>query len=315
MEFHGLDVGTQFKRMRELVPEAYRTFLEFDKKAFKDGAIPAQDEGADRARNRADHPVSVVHRRPHEEVGERGRMGRRDRRDDVRRDGDGGRRGLEPWRARPPVPSGAQGRLAVDLALTEPQEILRASARTFVEREAPPQRWSRHKQASSLAPALWRKASTSAGPASCSRPHTVAARARSPTPPSSSRSWAGAGARPVLQLGRARRADRAGGGDGRRSARSCRRGPRRGDPDAWPSRSRTPRGARRAITLAAQRVGDRYRLDGVKLFVGDATVATHLIVAARTGEAPATSGCCSWTRAAPGVRARGCPASSRRRAR
>ena len=42
MEFHGVDTGTQFKRMRELVPEAYRAFLEFDQKAFKDGAIPAK---------------------------------------------------------------------------------------------------------------------------------------------------------------------------------------------------------------------------------------------------------------------------------
>ena len=40
MEFHGLDVATQFKRMRELVPETYRAFLDFDKLAFKDGAIP-----------------------------------------------------------------------------------------------------------------------------------------------------------------------------------------------------------------------------------------------------------------------------------
>jgi hypothetical protein len=30
MEFHGVDVSRQFKRMRELVPEAYRAFLEFD---------------------------------------------------------------------------------------------------------------------------------------------------------------------------------------------------------------------------------------------------------------------------------------------
>ena len=42
MEFHGVDVGTQFKRMRELVPETYRAFLEFDQKAFKDGAIPSK---------------------------------------------------------------------------------------------------------------------------------------------------------------------------------------------------------------------------------------------------------------------------------
>jgi AhpD family alkylhydroperoxidase len=42
MEFHGVDVRTQFKRMRELAPETYKAFLEFDQKAFKDGAIPAR---------------------------------------------------------------------------------------------------------------------------------------------------------------------------------------------------------------------------------------------------------------------------------
>ena len=42
MQFHGVDGRTQFKKMRDLVPEAYRAFLEFDQKAFKDGAIPAK---------------------------------------------------------------------------------------------------------------------------------------------------------------------------------------------------------------------------------------------------------------------------------
>ena len=40
MDFHGVDTKTQFKRMRELAPELYRAFLEFDQKAFKDGALP-----------------------------------------------------------------------------------------------------------------------------------------------------------------------------------------------------------------------------------------------------------------------------------
>ena len=40
MEFHGVDVKKQFKRMRELAPEAYRSFLEFDGKAFAAGALP-----------------------------------------------------------------------------------------------------------------------------------------------------------------------------------------------------------------------------------------------------------------------------------
>ena len=42
MVFHGVDIRRQFKRMRELVPEAYSAFLEFDRKAFQDGALPAR---------------------------------------------------------------------------------------------------------------------------------------------------------------------------------------------------------------------------------------------------------------------------------
>src|SRR5437867_11902603 len=40
MEFHGVDAKKQFRRMRELAPEAYRAFLEFVGKAFADGALP-----------------------------------------------------------------------------------------------------------------------------------------------------------------------------------------------------------------------------------------------------------------------------------
>lgn len=42
MQFHGVDVPRQFKRMRELAPEPYRAWLEFDKKAFEPGAIDAK---------------------------------------------------------------------------------------------------------------------------------------------------------------------------------------------------------------------------------------------------------------------------------
>ena len=42
MEFHGVDTKTQFTKMRELAPDAYRAFLEFDQKAFKDGALPGK---------------------------------------------------------------------------------------------------------------------------------------------------------------------------------------------------------------------------------------------------------------------------------
>jgi len=42
MVFHGVDVKKQFKRMRELVPDAYRSFLDFDAKAFTAGALPVK---------------------------------------------------------------------------------------------------------------------------------------------------------------------------------------------------------------------------------------------------------------------------------
>ena len=42
MTFHGVDGAKQFKRMRELAPEAYGAFLDFDAKAFKEGALPVK---------------------------------------------------------------------------------------------------------------------------------------------------------------------------------------------------------------------------------------------------------------------------------
>jgi AhpD family alkylhydroperoxidase len=42
MEFHGVDVRRQFKRMRELVPGAYRAFLDFESAVWKEGALPAK---------------------------------------------------------------------------------------------------------------------------------------------------------------------------------------------------------------------------------------------------------------------------------
>ena len=39
MTFHGVDMRAQLKRMRELAPEAYRAFLDFDGKAFAPGAL------------------------------------------------------------------------------------------------------------------------------------------------------------------------------------------------------------------------------------------------------------------------------------
>jgi alkylation response protein AidB-like acyl-CoA dehydrogenase len=48
-----------------------------------------------------------------------------------------------------------------------------------------------------------------------------------------------------------------------------------------PARSWGPQG----VSLTAERHGDRYQINGTKLFVSDAIAATHLIVAVRTGPA------------------------------
>src|SRR5262249_30057160 len=48
---------------------------------------------------------------------------------------------------------------------------------------------------------------------------------------------------------------------------------------AEPARSWGPQG----VALALERRGDRYLVNGVKLFVSDGGAATHLIVAVRTG--------------------------------
>ena len=42
MVFHGVDTKTVFRRMRELAPDAYRAWLEFDQKAFAPGAVPGK---------------------------------------------------------------------------------------------------------------------------------------------------------------------------------------------------------------------------------------------------------------------------------
>src|SRR5215470_16886430 len=42
MQFHGVDVSKQFKRMRELAPEQYRAWLDFDRKAFEAGTLDAK---------------------------------------------------------------------------------------------------------------------------------------------------------------------------------------------------------------------------------------------------------------------------------
>jgi alkylation response protein AidB-like acyl-CoA dehydrogenase len=61
------------------------------------------------------------------------------------------------------------------------------------------------------------------------------------------------------------------------------------------------------VTLRAQRQGARYRVDGTKLFVSDATSATHVIVAVRTGDRPGDVSLLIVDVRAPSVRARRLP--------
>jgi alkylation response protein AidB-like acyl-CoA dehydrogenase len=194
----------------------------------------------------------------------------------------------------------------VDLSLTEPQELLRASARSFVEREAP-----RHaivaaqRGDASLAPALWRKAAELGWPGilvpaeygGSESALTDAAvlfeeLGRGPVPGPFFSSGVLA-ALTVLEA--ATEAQR----------RAILPGVARGETIlsvaiTEPNASWGPAG----VTLAPQRIGDRYRLDGTKLFVSDAGAATHLVVAVRTGEGPADLSLLLVDARARGVRTR-----------
>jgi len=197
----------------------------------------------------------------------------------------------------------------MDLALTESQELLRASARTFVEREAPTHVLvGLQRQESSLVPDLWRKA-IDAGwsgilvPAEYGGSESSLTDAavlleelgRGPVPgPFFSSSVLGA--LTILEAG----------SDAQRRAilpAVARGATVLAVAIMDPSTSWGPQ----AVTLRRQRVGDRYRLDGVKLFVSDATAATHLIVAVRTGDGAGDVGLLLVDARAPGVRARRLP--------
>src|SRR5262245_61956826 len=197
----------------------------------------------------------------------------------------------------------------MDLALTESQEMLRASARTFVEREAPTHTLvALQKQASSLVPDLWSKAVDAGWPGilvpaeygGSDSSLTDAAvlfeeLGRGPVPgPFFSSSVLGA--LTILEAG----------SDAQR--RAILPGVARGETVLAvaimdPSTSWGPH----AVTLRPQRLGDHYRLDGTKLFVSDATAATHLIVAVRTGDGPADVSLLFVDARARGVRTRRLP--------
>src|SRR5262249_6338182 len=177
----------------------------------------------------------------------------------------------------------------MDLALTESQEMLRSSARSFVEREAPTHTIvALQREPSSLVPALWRKAVDVRWPGSLvpgeygGSESTLTDAAvlfeelgRGPVPGPFFSSGV-LGALTVLEAASA----------AQRSALlpSVARGEiilsvAITDPNtSW---------GPQAVTLRPQRIGAGYRLDGTKLFVSDATAATHLIRAVRNRDRPA----------------------------
>jgi alkylation response protein AidB-like acyl-CoA dehydrogenase len=194
----------------------------------------------------------------------------------------------------------------VDLSLTESQEMLKSSARTFVEREAP-----RHTivalqgAESSLVPDLWRKACEAGWlgilvPAEYGGGESTLTDAavlyeelgRGPVPgPFFSSGVLGALA--VMEAGSAEQRQRL--------------LPRVATGEAVLAVALTEPGASwgaPGVTLRPQRVGHRYRLDGTKVFVSDATAATDLIVALRTGDGPGDMSLVLVDARAPGVRAR-----------
>jgi alkylation response protein AidB-like acyl-CoA dehydrogenase len=197
----------------------------------------------------------------------------------------------------------------MDLALTESQEMLRSAARTFVEREMPTHTLvALQKQESSLVPDLWRKA-VDAGwpgilvPAEYGGSESTLTDAavlseelgRGPVP-GPFFSSAVLGVLTILEAGT----------DAQR--RAILPAVARGETVLSvaimdPSTSWGPQ----AVTLRPQRLGDRYRLDGIKLFVSDATAATHLIVAVRTGDGVGDVGLLLVDARAKGVRARRLP--------
>jgi alkylation response protein AidB-like acyl-CoA dehydrogenase len=197
----------------------------------------------------------------------------------------------------------------VDLSLTEPQDLLRTSARSFVEREAP-----RHalvaaqRDGAGLATRLWGKAAELGWPGilvpaeygGSESSLTDAAvlfeeLGRGPVPGPFFSSGV-LGALTVLAAGspaqRATVLPAVARGETVLSVAITE-----------PNASWGPQG----ITLRARRIGERYRLDGVKLFVSDATIATDLIVVVRTGDGAGDLGLLRVATSAPGVRARRLP--------
>ncbi len=197
----------------------------------------------------------------------------------------------------------------MDLALTEPQEMLRSAARTFIEREAPPHTIVAFQKAeSSLVPDLWRKASD-AGWLGILIPVEYGGSESSVTDAAVLYEELGRGPLPGPffssgVLGALTVAEAATGEQQRAILPGVARGERvLSVAIVEPNTSWGPQG----VTVRAQRLGERYRLDGTKLFVSDANAATDLIVAVRTGDRPGDLSLLLVDARAAGVRARRLP--------
>jgi alkylation response protein AidB-like acyl-CoA dehydrogenase len=197
----------------------------------------------------------------------------------------------------------------MDLSLTESQEMLRAAARGFVEREAPRHTIVAMQRAdSSLSPDLWRKAAElgwlgmliperhGGGESSLTDAAVLYEElGRGPLPGPFFSSGV-LGALTTMEAGT----------EAQRSALLPRVA--RGEvvlaaAITEPNASWGPQG----VTIAPQRLGERYRLDGSKVFVSDATSATDFVVAVRTGNAPADVSLLLVEADAPGVGVRRLP--------
>jgi len=197
----------------------------------------------------------------------------------------------------------------MDLSLTESQDMLRTAARSFVEREAPTHAivaWQRTE--ASLVPELWRRAADlgwlgilipaehGGGESSLTDAAVLYEElGRGPVP---GPFWTSGvlGALTVMEA----------------ASEAQRRAllPRLARGEAVvavaitePNTSWGPHG----VLVKPQRLGDRYRLDGTKLFVSDANAATHVIVAVRTGDGSGDVSLLLVDARAPGVRTRRLP--------
>jgi alkylation response protein AidB-like acyl-CoA dehydrogenase len=197
----------------------------------------------------------------------------------------------------------------MDLSLTDSQEMLRSSARSFVEREAPRHTIVAMQRAeSSLVPELWRKASElgwlgilvpsryGGGESSLTDAAVLYEElGRGPLPGPFFTSGvlaaltvmeAATGAQQAALL------PRVASGEAVLAAAI-----------SEPNASWGPQG----VTSAPQRLDGGYRLHGTKLFVSDATSATEIIVAVRTGDAPGDVSLLLVDADAPGVHVRRLP--------